>query len=351
MLRISTSLKTFSYPKFFSRTFRTCLESALKNSERTAIVSENGTKLSYSRLLKDSFNLQKRIEEKIQVSPSTPKKISYLLHRDYSYVVAQWAVWRSGGVGVPLCDTHPISEIDYVLSDSQSSLLIIDPLFSDAEKLALERNIPILKLNGQQLGKQELVDQVEVQEQQNSFQNIPSDNDALIVYTSGTTSKPKGVVLTHGNLESQVKSLHKAWEWTKDDRILHILPLHHVHGIVNVLNCAMWANATCEFLPKFDPLKIWKILSRDPQDPDSLTLFMGVPTNYSLLISSFEAMDSPTQEKISSILKSPSSKIRLMVSGSAALPPSIMNKWEEITGHKLLERYGMTEIGLKDYLI
>jgi len=159
----------------------------------------------------------------------------------------------------------------------------------------------------------------------------------MILYTSGTTGKPKGVVHTHLNIQAQVTSLIEAWKWTPKDYILHILPLHHVHGIVNVLTCALWAGAKCEILPRFEAQEVWgKIIARD------LSLFMAVPTIYVKLIAAWEEAPPDRQRLMSEAC----GKFRLMVSGSAALPVSVLEKWKAITGQTLLERYGMTEIGM-----
>jgi malonyl-CoA/methylmalonyl-CoA synthetase len=159
----------------------------------------------------------------------------------------------------------------------------------------------------------------------------------MILYTSGTTGKPKGVVSTHLNIQAQVTSLIQAWKWTADDYILHVLPLHHVHGIVNVLTCALWAGARCEILPRFEPRKTWqKFIERD------LTLFMAVPTIYVKLAAAWESAP-PDQQRLKS---EACGKLRLMVSGSAALPVSVLERWKAITDHTILERYGMTEIGM-----
>jgi malonyl-CoA/methylmalonyl-CoA synthetase len=159
----------------------------------------------------------------------------------------------------------------------------------------------------------------------------------LILYTSGTTSKPKGVVTTHRNIEAQVTSLIEAWEWTSEDHILHVLPLHHIHGIINVLTCALWAGARCQILPRFEAEAVWDRLIED-----DLTLFMAVPTIYSRLIAAWEAA-SPERRRT---MTAACAKLRVMVSGSAALPVPVLEKWQAISGHVLLERYGMTEIGM-----
>jgi len=159
----------------------------------------------------------------------------------------------------------------------------------------------------------------------------------MIVYTSGTTGKPKGVVTTHANLRAQVTSLITAWEWRADDAILLVLPLHHVHGIVNVLTCALWAGARCEMPAKFDAARAWdRIAAGD------LTLFMAVPTIYGKLIAVWEAAPPERRRALSAGCR----RMRLMVSGSAALPVQRLERWREISGHVLLERYGMTEIGM-----
>ena len=159
----------------------------------------------------------------------------------------------------------------------------------------------------------------------------------MILYTSGTTNLPKGVVSTHGNLEAQIAMLVDAWEWSADDRILCILPLHHVHGIVNVIGCALWCGASVVFQPKFDPQSVFRSFRED-----GLTLFMAVPTIYYKLIAYFDQLSPEEQESLTSSMQA----FRLMVSGSAALPVSVMERWQVLSGHRLLERYGMTEMGM-----
>jgi malonyl-CoA/methylmalonyl-CoA synthetase len=129
----------------------------------------------------------------------------------------------------------------------------------------------------------------------------------------------------------------KSWQWSAKDHILCILPLHHVHGIINVISCALWSGATVEFLPSFSPESVFGVFQRG-----KINVFMAVPTIYFKLISYWESLASDKQKQITDTL----SKFRLMVSGSAALPVSVMEKWKTISGHTLLERYGMTEIGM-----
>merc|ERR1719369_952443 len=111
-----------------------------------------------------------------------------------------------------------------------------------------------------------------------------ADSPALILYTSGTTGPPKGTVLTHGNLVSQSSCLISSWAWSSNDSILHVLPLHHTHGIVNCLICPLTVGAHVLMLPAFNPVKVWNHLLASPP---SVNVFMAVPTIYAKLLEKF----------------------------------------------------------------
>jgi malonyl-CoA/methylmalonyl-CoA synthetase len=144
-------------------------------------------------------------------------------------------------------------------------------------------------------------------------------------------------VTTHAQLRAQIDSLLTAWEWTANDRALLVLPLHHVHGIVNVLGSALAAGAVCEILPQFETEPAWQRLASG-----EITVFSAVPTIYHRLIAAWDAAPPATQRRWSE----GSRQARLMMSGSAALPVRTLERWRAITGHTLLERYGMTETGM-----
>ena len=166
---------------------------------------------------------------------------------------------------------------------------------------------------------------------------IKKDRKAMILYTSGTTSKPKGVVSTHANIEAQISSLVEAWDWHKSDFIPLILPLHHIHGIINSLSCPLWIGAKVDILGAFEVEKVVKAVCEN-----DYTVFTAVPTIYFSLIDKLESMN----KKELDLTKEKFKAMRLMMSGSAALAPEIHKKWSELTGQALLERYGMTEIGM-----
>jgi malonyl-CoA/methylmalonyl-CoA synthetase len=157
----------------------------------------------------------------------------------------------------------------------------------------------------------------------------------MIVYTSGTTARAKGVVSTHANIGAQIASLVEAWEWRPSDRLLLALPLHHLHGIINGLGCALAVRAICEMLPSFDAAASWERFGSG-----ETTVFTGVPTMYQRLIAAWEAAPADVQR----VWSDGARRARLMMSGSAALPLQTLARWREITGHTLLERYGMTEM-------
>jgi malonyl-CoA/methylmalonyl-CoA synthetase len=254
-------------------------------------------------------------------------RICYLTPPGWGYVAVQWGVWRAGGIGVPLATSHPAAELEHVLQDADAEAIVVDPALSGrVSGIATQQRIPVLPTPPMLAPgpTQELPD-------------LDPSRPGLMLYTSGTTGRPKGVVLTHANLRAQIISLTEAWGWTSSDHILLHLPLHHVHGIVNILTSALWNGATCEILPRFRPIDVWERLTRG-----EVSLYMAVPTVYRRLIDTWLAADSETRAAWSEGARA----CRLMVSGSAALPVETLEQWERITGHRLLERYGMTEIGM-----
>ena len=296
---------------------------ATVHAERTAIVDAAG-EFTYERLLDASARIASALLN--GRDDLNEQRILFLVAPGFPWVAVQWGVWRAGGIAVPLPLGSPAAELEYFIDDTQATALVADAAGEQVlAPIAAARGLRLFRFDEAVAGKAE------------GMPTVDCKRRAMILYTSGTTSRPKGVVTTHENIEAQIAALVGAWGWSSDDRILLCLPLHHVHGIVNVVSCALWSGAVCEMLPRFDANSVWEHIASG-----RLTLFMAVPTIYVKLISAWEAVSLQRR----AVLSKSCSQLRLMVSGSAALPVSTLNRWKEISGHTLLERYGMTEIGM-----
>ncbi|EHA98949.1 Acyl-CoA synthetase family member 3, mitochondrial [Heterocephalus glaber] len=420
------------------------------------------------------------------------ERISFLCSNDVSYVVAQWASWVSGGIAVPLFWKHPEPQLEYFIQDSRSSVVLASPEHVPlVGPVAGRLGLPLLSLPPD-VYHGAVEEPAAEPEQKHKWR----ERGAMILYTSGTTGRPRGVLSTHGSLTATVTGLVHAWAWTRDDVILHVLPLHHMHGVVNKLLCPLWVGATCVMLPEFSaqqrspcrwarlcwvprphllclrlmprelgpcslslllamgsteqerllptvplvqcpfllgssssstgtkicrvpdcpylliPLRAlglrpdqghtgrllllesvwnWELcvlhsylslqtyfgplpstcyVRREGADSSGhwslpggqhhpgvvwekflssetprINVFMAVPTIYSKLLDYYDQHF--TQPHVQDFVRAVcEEKIRLMVSGSAALPTPLLERWKSATGHMLLERYGMTEVGM-----
>ncbi|KAE8157489.1 hypothetical protein BDV40DRAFT_45667 [Aspergillus tamarii] len=315
---------------------------AQTSSEKVAVIdTTKNQQFTFGQLLADVAALKKQILEQLKLTETRDleeRRIAFLTPNGYDYVVTQWAIWAAGGVTVPLCTTHPVKELLYTIGDSDPSLIILHPSFAHFEtplREGTKNGIPFMDLDP----FTQSVAPAAVQLPPFSSQ-CPLNRRALMIYTSGTTSSPKGCVTTHKNITFQAECLVKAWKYAPSDRLIHVLPLHHVHGIINGLTASFVSGVTVEMHPKFDPKVIWSRW----QDRGSSTMFMAVPTIYSRLVDYFETHIHGTEQE--SAARDGARALRLVVSGSAALPTPIKAKFAEITGQTLLERYGMTEIGM-----
>ncbi len=290
--------------------------------DRTAII-DGGNCFTYSELLLSSAAIASSLLGGQKDLGGVP--VAFIAPPSFDYAATQWGIWRAGGIAVPLPISYPQAELEYIIRDSSSKIIISHASMTDkVSQIAEQHGI-------------RLVDLKDGIDHDADLPDVRLERPAMILYTSGTTSKPKGAVITHGNIESQVTTLVNAWEWVQSDHTLLVLPLHHVHGIINVLTCALWSGALCEVMPKFDAKAAWSAIKSG-----KLTIFMAVPTIYSKLIAEWDAAPKEERRKMSEGCAG----MRLMVSGSAALPVTTLEKWRIISGHTLLERYGMTEIGM-----
>ncbi|PYH48312.1 acyl-CoA synthetase [Aspergillus saccharolyticus JOP 1030-1] len=311
-----------------------------------------GQQFTFRQLLADTAALKRHLLATLSLTETGDlgeRRIAFLVPNGYDYVVTQWAIWAAGGVTVPLCTSHPVKELLYTIGDSDPSLIILHPTFAGTQQALVEAGlnnesthpIPFMSLapfqqqNEAQLASLPLPEFFSLDPEQWAL-----TRRALMIYTSGTTANPKGCVTTHKNITFQARSLVEAWKYSPSDRLIHVLPLHHVHGIVNGLAASLLAGVTVEMHPKFDPQVIWRRWTEGGS-----TMFFAVPTIYARLVDDFAARIQGTPQEAGA--RAGAQALRLIVSGSAALPTPIKKKFAAITGGQvLLERYGMTEIGM-----
>jgi malonyl-CoA/methylmalonyl-CoA synthetase len=300
------------------------LERAASHGDRPAVVDAAGT-ISYRDLVQAATKVAARLLG--ARTDLAEARVAFCMPSGSSYVAVQWGVWCAGGIAVPLFPGHPLPEIEYGLREAGAEALVAHPDHEARLRPVADRLRIFLVSYAEALrGRPD-----------RPLPQVGLDRRAMILFTSGTTSRPKGVVLTHRNITAQIASLVDAWAWEPADRILHVLPLHHTHGIINALCCALWSGAVCEMMPKFDAGRVWDRFARG-----GITLFMAVPTIYVKLIAAWKEAD-PDRRRL---LSRGCARMRLMVSGSAALPVDVFDEWRAVSGHALLERYGMTEIGM-----
>ncbi|XP_065224561.1 malonate--CoA ligase ACSF3, mitochondrial [Planococcus citri] len=321
--------------------------------ERIAITDQFGD-YSYRNVFNGSKTLAdtltEALEEKVQ------ERVSFLCKNDASYIMTLWACWMTGQIGVPLNPHHPDEMLEYFLLDSETSVLVTTNEYAERCQKICEKTGVRMVIFDENIRNSAIITAEE--NEKRKFESLPSLKaglnpnlysklDALIIYTSGSTAMPKGVVLSHANLHAQVNAMIRAWEWTSKDSILHALPLHHVHGLTNALLTPLQCGARCVMLPKFEARKVWNyLLAVKIGAFRRITVFTGVPTMYVKLIEEYEKSLNTSDRVVSYVKASCSQKIRLMMCGSAPLPEPIFEKWEHITGHRLLERYGMSEMNM-----
>ncbi len=236
------------------------------------------------------------------------------------------ATIRAGAVFLPLNTAYTIRELDYFIADAGPALVVCDPLVE--EEIAglidpMDAKVATLDAHGQGT----LTDIAESRPSTfATVQRAPTDL-AAICYTSGTTGRSKGAMLTHGNLASNAATLVGLWKFTAEDVLIHALPIYHVHGLFVATNVLLMAGGSMIFRSKFDAADALSLMPR-------ATALMGVPTFYTRLL----AQSGLTREAVAGM--------RLFISGSAPLLAEVHREWSDRTGTAILERYGMTETGM-----
>ncbi|MBI3701507.1 MAG: malonyl-CoA synthase [Afipia sp.] len=302
----------------FSRLF-----DQLTDGAKTAIETADGARISYNDLIALSgrtanYIVSRGVKPGDRVAAQTEKSVAAL--------VLYLATVRAGAVFLPLNTAYTLNELDYFIGDAEPSLVVCDPSKADGiGKLADKIGAKVDTLDAN--GNGSLSDGAA--KQKSDFATVTRANDdlAAILYTSGTTGRSKGAMLTHDNLASNSLSLVQFWRFTDKDMLIHALPIYHTHGLFVASNVTLFSRASMIFLPKLDPELIIKLMSR-------ATVLMGVPTFYTRLLAS------------PNLTKESTRHMRLFISGSAPLLAETHREWSARTGHAVLERYGMTETNM-----
>ncbi|MEO9143332.1 MAG: AMP-binding protein [Polyangiaceae bacterium] len=283
-------------------------------SAAAAITDDRGTH-SYESIARHAYGVAAALGD------VRGERVALLVPPGAAFVASLLGAWLAGACVVVLSPLHPPPETAYFLDDSKATAIVVS---ADLRARVEASGVRLLDPAGCVPAS--------------SFDSAllaPASAAALQLYTSGTTGKPKGAVLTHANLDANTAVLETAWGMAPSDLLLHVLPLHHTHGLVVALLTTLRAGAHVHMLPAFDARAVWAAL-------EDATVFMAVPTIYSKLVAAFDKALPDTQEKWMYHART----LRLATSGSAALPVSLGNRWRQIAGRLPLERYGMTEIGM-----
>jgi len=302
----------------FSRLF-----DGLDDLNRLAIETLDGGHISYGDLIARTGQIANVLVER---GVKVGDRVAVQVEKSVTNIALYLATVRAGAVYLPLNTAYTLNELDYFITDAEPSLVVCDP--SKAEGLAaiagkVKARVETLGADG----KGSLTDAAD--KAKSEFTTVPRANEdlAAILYTSGTTGRSKGAMLSHDNLASNSLTLVDYWRFTDKDVLIHALPIYHTHGLFVATNVTLFAQASMIFLPKYDPDLIIKLMAR-------ATVLMGVPTFYTRLLQN-PALSRETAEHM-----------RLFVSGSAPLLADTHREWSARTGHAVLERYGMTETNM-----
>ena len=294
-----------------------------KNPDAIFIETPDGTQYSYAYLEEETARIARFLTSQgIQKSDRVAVQVEKSPHVLFLYL----ACLRAGFVYLPLNTAYTKSEISYFLEDAEPTVVVCatkaKELFSSLENKKLQH---IFTLDTHAQGT--LI--TESRETVTEFETVACDSDdiAVILYTSGTTGRPKGAMITHGNLAANGLALQKAWSWKQSDVMLHALPIFHIHGLFVACHNVLLGGSKMLFVEKFDSKTINQLLPK-------ATVFMGVPTFYTRLLD---------DENFS---RDCCKNMRLFISGSAPLLEQTFEDFQQRSGHTILERYGMTETGM-----
>ena len=304
-------------------------ESSAEYSGKTAIVFEG----QGYRFREIDEEIRRRAAWLQRLGVRQGDRVALQLPKSMEFIFLHLAVLSLGAITLPLNDDYSPEEVGYFLSDSESSTFIanIQGFSRNRDVMAGLRGMKTYVVDGLSPdGSGPLSVELRKVGAEDPRQYPAQDDDvAMLCYTSGTTGKSKGAMITHRNLVTNMRSLKEIWEWTDRDVLLHVLPLFHIHGLVVALHGGLYAGSTILMHERFDARRTWETIARE-----KCTLLMAVPTIYHRLLNEWDR------------LKPGLESMRVFISGSAPLSENLFHRFEATTGFRILERYGMTEAGM-----
>ena len=308
-----------------SRNLYTLIESRFPADPNTAcLILPGGRRVSYGELAGETARYANLLAS-LGLKPGD--RVAAQVEKTPESIFLYLGCLRAGCIFVPMNPAYQRGEVAYLLGDAAPGLYVHRPQArAMARELADCAHVPhLLELADE--GGGSLAAAAADRPDRCATAECAADDVAVIVYTSGTTGRPKGAMLSHGNLAANARVLHEYWGWRPGDVLLHMLPIFHVHGLFVAMHCALLNGSTVLFEPRFDAARALRLL---PQ----ATVFMGVPTYYTRLLAE------------PALTPATCASMRLFVSGSAPLLAATFDEFKARTGHTLLERYGMTEGGM-----
>jgi malonyl-CoA/methylmalonyl-CoA synthetase len=300
------------------------LRTRVGDPSQIAIETPQGRTISYDELFAGSGRMARALQE-LGVEPGD--RVAAEIDKSPEAIMLALACFRAGAALLPLNTAYTLPELEYFLADAGPALTLCRPqLVADLRAIAERHGLPAVESFGAE-GEGGFFDRLAAVREELPVVFRAKDDLAAILYTSGTTGRSKGAMLTHENLVSNAEVLVDYWRFTADDVLIHALPIFHTHGLFVATNVALFAGARMLFQPKFDAEAVLSAMPR-------ATALMGVPTFYTRLL------DHP------GLTRAAVSRMRVFISGSAPLLAETHERWREKTGHAILERYGMTETNM-----
>ena len=292
--------------------------------DKTLIDTPEGRRYAYAEMLETSQRLA-AVLQSLDVQPGD--RVAVQVDKSPEAIMLYLACLQAGAVYLPLNTGYTGAEIEYFLGDASPQLYVCPPArAADANRFYQEGRVVHVESLGT-AGDGSLMERAAAAEPMTEIACLEADDLAAILYTSGTTGRSKGAMLSHANLASNSRTLAEAWRFTADDHLLHALPIFHTHGLFVACNIVLTVGASMTFLPRLD---VERLLDLMP----GATVLMGVPTFYTRML------QSPRLDRDAV------ANMRLFVSGSAPLLAETHDQFRERTGHVILERYGMTETNM-----